>query len=213
MKSVVAFGGDVTVNGAVQQGVVAIGGDVTGVPGRVGQNVVAIGGDVTVSGTVRKSVVAVGGDIHLQPTASVGAGQGAGASSIVIAGGSVTRAAGAHVMGQIKVVHRGHVLGALGVLGSPALLTHFGWFGWSLTGWLTADTANPVLALVVAALLPKQLLAVQRHLAQRPVVARPGCAHVLRHRTGGAAVPGAHGDRHLRRRPAAGGRARRPSSP
>ena len=167
VKSVVAFGGDVTVNGAVQQGVVAIGGDVT-VPGRVGQNVVAIGGDVTVSGAVRKSVVAVGGDIHLQPTASVGAGQGAGASSIVLAGGSVTRAPGAQVMGRIKVVHRGHVLGALGVLGSPALLTHFGWFGWSLTGWIVQTAIFLVLALVAAALLPKQLLAVQRHLVQRP---------------------------------------------
>ncbi len=147
VKSAVAFGGDITVAGTVQQ------------------SAVAFGGDVTVSGRVEQSVVAFGGDIHLTPTAVVGTGMNAGDSTVVTFGGDITQEKGAQVTGHTKQVSRMNWTGAIGAIGSTGWST---WFGFSLVGWLVQTAICLVLALVVAALMPKQLLAVQRNLAARP---------------------------------------------
>ena len=147
VKSAVAFGGDITVAGTVQQ------------------SAVAFGGDVTVSGRVEQSVVAFGGDVNLTPTAVVGTGMNAGDSTVVTFGGDITQEKGAQVTGHTKQVSRMNWTGAIGAIGSTGWST---WFGFSLVGWLVQTAIFLVLGLVAAALMPKQLLAVQRSLAARP---------------------------------------------
>jgi hypothetical protein len=159
------FGGNVTVGpGQHEKTVIVFGGNAT-VNGTVDESVVAIGGDATVAGTVGQSVVAIGGDVVLRPTAVVGHSLANGDPALVSVGGTVRQAPGAQVTGGTKIFKRGHWLGALGPL------TRVGWwprFGWSLTGWVIQTAIFLVLGLVAAALMPRQLLAVERHVMQRP---------------------------------------------
>src|SRR5450759_1343425 len=74
--AIVQFGEDVTVPvGDRVEAVVAFGGDVT-IDGAVKGPVVAFGGDVLVRGTVGDAVVAFGGNVTLAPTAVVGSVMG-----------------------------------------------------------------------------------------------------------------------------------------
>ena len=84
VPSVVAFGGDIVVNG------------------RVTDSVVAFGGDITVNGTVGTSIVAFGGDVRLGPNAAAGRALKPSDASLVLFGGKLTKAPGAQVTGQTK---------------------------------------------------------------------------------------------------------------
>jgi hypothetical protein len=166
VPSVVAFGGDVTVDGHVDDAVVAFGGRVV-VDGSVGGSVVAFGGDVTVNGSVGASTVGLGGDVVLGQTAVVGSGLKPQDASVVVLGGSLTRAPGAQVHGVVKHspsgIHWGDVIGwgAHGLFFSPFL-------GASVVGWTVQTAFFLVLALVTAALLPGGLRRVQGQLRQKP---------------------------------------------
>ncbi len=163
-RQVVRFGEDILVGpGENVQDAVAFGGDIT-VNGTVRQSVVAFGGDITVAGTVRQSVVAFGGDVRLRPTAVVGRGMNADDSTVVSFGGTITSEPGARVTGKTTELSGENWNDAFGAIGSnwPA------WFGWSPVGWLVQTAIFLVLALVAAALMPRQLLALQRRLGARP---------------------------------------------
>ena len=166
VPSVVAFGGDVTVDGRAAEAVAAFGGDVL-VNGSVGNSVVAFGGDITVSGTVGATIVAFGGDVRLGETAVVGFDVPPDEASVVLLGGNLYRADGAQVHGLVKRsagnVDWGAVLGwgARGMFFNPLL-------GLSFFGWLVQTAFFIVLALVAAALMPNQLRGVQAQLARTP---------------------------------------------
>jgi hypothetical protein len=166
VPSVVAFGGDVKVDGTVEQTVVAFGGDVV-INGKVGESVVAFGGDVTINGTVDASTVAFGGDVRLTRNANVGRDVRASDAAVVVAGGDLKRVPGARVHGQIKHsagrVDIGHLIdiSARGMLFNPLLGLSFG-------GWVAQTVFFLVLALVAAALMPKQMLRVETQLRRRP---------------------------------------------
>ena len=165
--TVVQFGNDVLVPaGERVDSVLAAGGDVT-VDGAVKGSVVAFGGDVLVRGTVGSSVVAFGGDVRLAPTASVGASTSATDKSVVLFGGSLTRAAGAQVNGQVQHYDNANWSGSI-PWGAGHIFRQPLWWGFSLIGWLVQTAICLILGLVAAALMPKQMRAVQRHLAQKP---------------------------------------------
>ena len=162
----VRFGEDVVVpKGTTVPSVGAFGGDIT-VNGRVTDAVVAFGGDVTINGTVGTTVVAFGGDVKLGPKAVVGKNMSPSDASLVLFGGDLTQAPGAQVIGQTKTftgVNWGDFLSwaGRGMLFSPML-------GLSFFGWLVQTAFFLVLALVAAALMPRQLRGVQRQLGRRP---------------------------------------------
>jgi hypothetical protein len=166
VPSVVAFGGDVTVDGRAAEAVAAFGGDVV-VNGSVGNSVVAFGGDITVNGTVGATIVAFGGDVSLGETAVVGFDVPPDEASVVLLGGDLYRDDGAQVHGLVRRsagnVDWGEVLGwgAQGVFFNPLL-------GLSFFGWLVQTAFFIVLALVAAALMPNQLRGVQAQLARTP---------------------------------------------
>jgi hypothetical protein len=166
VPSVVAFGGDVTVDGRAAEAVAAFGGDVV-VNGSVGNSVVAFGGDITVNGTVGATIVAFGGDVKLGKTAVVGFDVPPDEAAVVLLGGNLYRADGAQVHGLVKRsagnVDWGEVLGwgAQAMFFNPLL-------GLSFFGWLVQTAFFTVLALVAAALMPHQLRGVQAQLARTP---------------------------------------------
>ena len=164
--SEVRFGEDVVVpKGTTVPSVAAFGGDIV-VNGRVTDSVVAFGGDITVNGTVGTSIVAFGGNIKLGPNAVAGRDLTQSDASLVLFGGDLTQAPGAKVVGQTKSfkgVNLGDALGwaGHGMLFSPLL-------GLSFFGWVVQTAFFLVLALVAAALMPRQLRGVQRQLGRKP---------------------------------------------
>ena len=70
---VVAFGGNVRIEGIVQHDVLAFGGNVT-VDGSVGNNVVAFGGNVILGDGARigRDIVPLGGRVERSPTSQIG---------------------------------------------------------------------------------------------------------------------------------------------
>ena len=164
--SEVRFGEDVVVpKGTKVPSVVAFGGDIV-VNGRVTDSVVAFGGDITVNGTVGTSIVAFGGNIKLGPHAVAGRDLAPSDASLVLFGGDLTQAPGAKVVGQTKSfkgVNLGDALGwaGHGMLFSPLL-------GLSFFGWVVQTAFFLVLALVAAALMPRQLRGLQRQLGRKP---------------------------------------------
>lgn len=166
VPSVVAFGGDVKVDGAVRDAVVVFGGDVT-INGSVGQSVVAFGGDVTINGTVNQATIAFGGNVRLTRNAVVGAGLKPSDAVVVVAGGQLTKVPGAQVHGRVERsagnVDWGGVFGwgFRGLLFSPVL-------GLSFAGWLLQTVFFLVLALVAAALMPGPMRRVQTQVRHRP---------------------------------------------
>lgn len=127
--------------------------------------IVAFGGDVTVAGEVRQTIVAFGGDVSLKSTAVVGSDMSRGDTAIVAFGGKVTKSPDAAVTGTIERADGWDWKGVRGISNAG----DFGrWFGFSFFGWLVQTAICLVLALVAAALMPRQMLAVQRHLAVKP---------------------------------------------
>ncbi len=164
--SEVRFGEDVTVaRGTTVPSVVVFGGDIV-VDGRVSDAVVAFGGNVVINGTVGTSTVAFGGDVTLGPEAVLGGSLTTNDAALVLFGGDLVRAPGAEVNGSIQQFtgpNWGDALGwsARGMLFNPLL-------GLSFFGWVVQTAFFLVLALVAAALMPRQLRGVQSQLARKP---------------------------------------------
>lgn len=155
----VTFGGDITVPaGETHTGdIVAFGGNVT-VDGTVTQDVVAVGGNVTINGTVGRDVASVGGSVTLGPHATVG-------RDIALAGGSLKRAEGAVVGRNITSGSRDfHWDGA--AFNHPA----FGGFGWGGVAFGVIIAIGIVLlGLLMLLFFPRQLLATGSTVEQRPL--------------------------------------------
>jgi hypothetical protein len=66
--NVIAFGGDITVEGRVRENVIAFGGTIT-LSGEVGDSVVGIGSDITLRSTavIKGDLVSLGGKVHKEP--------------------------------------------------------------------------------------------------------------------------------------------------
>ena len=164
--SEVQFGNDVFVpTDATMPSVVVFGGDIT-IEGAVTDAVVAFGGDVTINGTVGASTVAFGGDVTLGPDAVLGSTLPSSDPALVLFGGELTRAPGAQVNGQIQTFAGLDWGAAAGWLARGLLLNPLG--GLSFWGWAVQTAFFLVLALVVAALMPHQLRGLQRHLGGKP---------------------------------------------
>ncbi len=164
--SEVRFGEDVVVpKGTKVPSVVVFGGDIL-VNGRVTDAVVAFGGNVVINGTVGTSTVAFGGDVKLGPNAVVGRDLKPSDASLVLFGGELTQAPGAQVVGETQQFTGLHWGDALNWAGRGALFSPL--LGLSFAGWLVQTAFFLILALVAAALMPRQLRSVQRQLGRRP---------------------------------------------
>jgi hypothetical protein len=130
---------------------------------RVG-SVVAFGGPVTVEGTVTRNIIAFGGDVRLLPSAVVGGGMSEEDVSILAMGGRIEVEEGAEVTGQMR---RGDSWSDFWSVNAPGV-DPLGWSGFSFFGWLIQTAVFLVLGLVAAALLPRQMTAIGRVLANRP---------------------------------------------
>ena len=160
----VQFGEDVYVPaGTTTPSVVAFGGDVT-VDGTVTDAVVAFGGNVTIRGTVGTSTVAFGGDVTAGPDAVLGSALKPSDASLVLFGGKLTLAPGAEVVGQTETIEGVDWNGAFGWAAKGIFVGP----GFSLIGWLVQTAFCLVLALVVAALMPKQLRTIQHNVGHKP---------------------------------------------
>ena len=161
----VKFGEDVYVPaGTTTPSVVVFGGDIT-VDGTVTDAVVAFGGDVTIRGTVGTSTVAFGGDVTVGPDAVLGSDLKTSDASLVLFGGKLTQAPGAEIVGQTQTFEGIDLGGAFGWAAKGFLLNPG---GFSFIGWLVQTAFCLVLALVITALLPKQLRTVQQNVGRRP---------------------------------------------
>jgi hypothetical protein len=156
----VVFGGDVNVPaGETDNGdVVAFGGDVT-VDGTVTRNVVAMGGNVHINGTVDRDVQAVGGNVFLGPKAVVG-------GNINLLGGNLTRATGAQVGGS--VVNNPRHMGTVGFPNAGNALSGF-FQGLSFVLGIISAIGIVLLALLVLLFFPRQLELTGVTLEQRPL--------------------------------------------
>ena len=167
-EDVVRFGEDVVVSKDTQVPmVVAFGGDVT-VDGTVTDAVVAFGGTSTIRGTVEKSIVVFGGDVKLGPQAVVGEDLTPSDASLVLFGGELTQAPGAQIVGEMQRFTG--VDWSDGSAGSARERSSNPRLGLSLVGWLVQTAFCLVLALVIAALMPRQLRGVQHQVGSRPWV-------------------------------------------
>jgi hypothetical protein len=164
--AIVQFGEDVVVSaGERVETVVAGGGDVT-IDGTVVGSVVAFGGDVLVNGTVENDIVAFGGDVRLTSTAVVGSAMSPQDQSLVLVGGTLSREPGAQVTGGTQRVDSVNWTGSLNWLTQHTVVRP--WWGFTLMGWIVETAFCLVLGLVAAALMPRQLYAVQRSLRLKP---------------------------------------------
>ncbi len=162
----VRFGENVLVaKGTTVPSVVVFGGDIV-VNGRVTDAVVAFGGDVTINGTVGTSTVVFGGDVKLGPKAVVGKDLKPADASVVLFGGDLTQAPGAQIIGQTKSFTGLNWGDALGWAGRGMFFSPF--VGFSFFGWVVQTAFFLVLALVAAALMPRQLRGVQPQLGRKP---------------------------------------------
>ncbi len=131
--------------GEVQKSIVTFGGNVT-VDGRVQENILAFGGTITVSGEVGDSVVGFGSVIILRSTAVV-------KGDVVSLGGELTKEPGCVIQKDTVYFKGGEVVSKLfrgGLLSFPLIpliliLKLIAFFIWAL------------LAIVLAALFPRQL--------------------------------------------------------
>lgn len=155
-------------SGTADLGVVthAGGGTVTIARGDSASSVFAVGGRVVVAGTVRNVLVGVETHVILQSSAVVGASHTAGDTSLVLIGGSLTRQTGALVHGKTSTVTGSQVSSAWqSAVAAP--FSHF--FGvLSLIIWAALTILFVLLAVVLAALAPRQLAAVGRRVTARP---------------------------------------------
>ena len=82
-------------------------------------------------------------------------------ASLVLFGGELTQAPGAQVTGQTEPFEGVNWAAP----SAPGRTGWIPWFGFSFIGWLVQTAFCLVLALVVAALMPRQLRTVQRNVA------------------------------------------------
>jgi hypothetical protein len=133
-----------------------IGSDVTIEKGQKVHSVVAIGGQITVSGAVEKSVVAIGGSVVLAKTAVV-------KGNVVSLGGVIVMARDAEVRGDLTEINSNNLYETV----TTALSSE--WEGWS---WIFAVISLSIflvilfLALLIAALLPKQVRIVSEAISE-----------------------------------------------
>jgi len=136
--------------------IVRIGSDVMIEADQRVHSVVAIGGQITVSGTVEKSVLGVGGSVVLTKTAVV-------KGNVVSLGGVIVMARDADVQGDLTEINSNNLYETL----TTALSSE--WEGWS---WLFAVISLSiflvimVLALLIAALLPKPVRIVSEAISE-----------------------------------------------
>jgi hypothetical protein len=128
-------------------------------------SVFVIGGDVTVGGTVRNALVDVGGNVRLLPTAVIGPAGNASGGSLVLVGGSLSRAPGAVVHGKTTTVSgswAGDIwrTGVVDPIVRPFRAS-------SLIGWAGSTVLYGLVAIVIAALAPHQMAAIGRRIRQR----------------------------------------------
>lgn len=142
-------------------------GTVTVARGDTASSVFAVGGSVVIAGTVNDTVVGIDTHVTLQPGSVVGASHTAGTTSLVLIGGSLTKQGGAVVRGSTTTVNGSQVATAWreGVVApvSHALGTL------SLIIWGALTILFVLLAVVLAALAPRQLTAVGRRITRRPL--------------------------------------------
>ena len=132
--------------------------------GTTAGSIVAFGGSVTVAGNVRHVVAGLGADVRLLPTARVGTVSTAADSSLIVIGGSLTKAPGAAVTGKTTVntlapVRDAFTTGFWRPIASP-------FRGWSLIGWAGSTVLFVLIGLLVAAVLPRQTRASSDRLAR-----------------------------------------------
>lgn len=144
-----------TANAADRGTILKVGGDVNVPQADTADMVIAVGGDVSVAGTVKKTIVAVGGDVSLQPTAKVGTDLKSGDTAVVLVGSDLTKATGAAVTGDTSTVTGSWAgdawsRGVIDPITDPfSGLSIFSWFGGTILGLLGA--------ILIAALLPRQV--------------------------------------------------------
>ncbi len=163
---VVRFGEDVLVpKGTQVPTAAAFGGDIR-VEGTVTDAVIAFGGDVIVNGTVGGATVAFGGDVTVGPTAVVGRDLSPTEASLILFGGKLTRSPSATVTGEVQTFNAVDWDKALGWAARSIFVNPL--WGLSFWGWVVQTAFFLVLALVAAALMPRQLRGVHRHLGAKP---------------------------------------------
>jgi hypothetical protein len=141
---------------ASDKNIVRIGSDVMIEADQRVHSVVAIGGQITVSGAVEQSVVAVGGSVVLTKTAVV-------RGNVVSLGGVIVMSRDADVHGDLTEINSNNLYETL----TAALSSE--WEGWS---WLFAVVSLSiflvimVLALLIAALLPKPVSIVSEAISE-----------------------------------------------
>ena len=148
--------GPETARATEDKSIIKIGSDVTIEQGTQVRNVVAIGGQITVNGTVDKSIWAVGGSVVLTKTAVVG-------ENVVALGGVIVAARDATVGGSLTEINSSNLYETM----TAALSSE--WEGWS---WVFAIISLSifvvllVLALLIAALLPKPVLTISEAITE-----------------------------------------------
>lgn len=133
--------------------------------GTTADNVVVFGGSATIAGTVRDTVVGIGADVTLQPTAQVGTAGGAGDTSVIVVGGTLTRAPGATVVGDTTYEPLSTVRDAFASGFWEPIATPFA--GLSLIGWGGSTVLLVLLGLLIAAVMPRQARASEQRIAGR----------------------------------------------
>ena len=151
--------------GDVVKGVFAVGGNVT-INGTVEDTVVAVGGDVKVNGTVDKAVVSVGGDVTAASTAGMGSGMKATDSSIVSVGGKTIVEPGATVTGKVNKVSGLSWSGVGGTVARHGPWT-WNWLPFGFVGGFACLILLIVAAVIIAAAMPRQLTAVKEQVSER----------------------------------------------
>ena len=141
---------------STDKSIIKIGSDVTIEKGEKVRNVVVIGGQITVSGVVEKSVIAIGGSVVLTKTAVV-------KGNVVSLGGVIVIARDAEVRGDLTEINSSNFYETVATAVSSE------WEGWS---WIFAVISLSiflvimVLALLIAALLPKPVRIVSEAIHQ-----------------------------------------------
>ena len=137
--------------------------DVTVPSGTTADNVFVVGGSVTIAGTVRNVVAGIGADVRLLPSARVGTAGGAGDTSLVVVGGTLTSAPGADVVGDTTYEPLSAVRDVFTSGFWEPIATPFA--GLSLIGWAGSTVLLVLLGLLVAAVLPRQTRASEERIA------------------------------------------------
>jgi hypothetical protein len=140
-------------------------GTLTIAAGQTVSSVFAVGGRVVIAGTVRNTVVGVGTKVVLDSGAVVGASHTSGDTSLVLVGGSLTKQAGARVSGRTATLSSSQVTAAWQAAVVTPISHAVGTLSLIIWGALTILYA--LLAVVLAALAPRQLAAVGRRITAR----------------------------------------------